>query len=368
MMPVAAVLAVGALAGVSLALAAQPAPDTARQFLAASFRLTASEFRALDERRPVARSLDASDGREVATLGVIRLQVPAAFYAEQLRNIVDFKRTDAVLQIGMFGDPARVEDAAGLTLDRGDVDQLRRCRPGDCKVQLSAEAIGRFRTEVPWDGPDAHAAAERLMRELLVDLVGRYRVSGDQALMIYQDSNRPLSLADEFRAMMTSRPALLRELFPLFHDYLLAYPRARPTGATIEDVVYWSKEKMGPGTVVSVTHLSLATLHDAGPAAFAATSKQIYSTHYFDSSLGLTILVPDPARASAAYLVYVNRSRLDLLRGFWGGFKRAVIRSRTRGAIEANLVEARDLAETRFRARSTAPGASGLGPDRHDQH
>ena len=67
---------------------------------------------------------------------------------DQLRDIVAFKRAGAaVLQIGVFSNPARVEDVAGLSLDERDLENLRRCRPGDCKLQLSAEALERFRTK-----------------------------------------------------------------------------------------------------------------------------------------------------------------------------------------------------------------------------
>jgi hypothetical protein len=36
-------------------------------------------------------------------------------------------------------------------------------------------------------------------------------------------------------------------------------------------------------------------------------------------------------------LVYVNRSRIDVLSGFLGGLKRAIVRSRGRSAMEDTL-------------------------------
>ena len=41
----------------------------------------------------VVRTLDATDPREVATLGVVRIRVTPEFYAERLADIVTFKRT-----------------------------------------------------------------------------------------------------------------------------------------------------------------------------------------------------------------------------------------------------------------------------------
>ena len=185
------------------------------------------------------------------------------------------------------------------------------------------------------------------MRQVLVELVNRYRENGDAALMTYVDGDRPLSLSNEFRSMVGSRPAIL-ERFPNLYQHLLEFP-SRPTEG-IEDIVYWSKEKMGPAVIISVTHLAITRLVYGPEGAYAAASKQIYGSHYFDSSLGITVLldVPDGSNPGM-FMAYVNRSRLDALGGFFGGLKRTIVRSRTRSAMGASLVEARDLVERRYR-------------------
>ena len=135
-----------------------------RGFLRDNFGVTAGEFQRLGTGSAVARTLDTSDGREVATFGVVRLGVPASFYVDQLRDVAAFKRDPAVLQIGVFATPAQAAELGGLSLESQDVDRLRRCRPGDCGLQLSREAIQRFSRDVPWDTPDAAPAANRLLR------------------------------------------------------------------------------------------------------------------------------------------------------------------------------------------------------------
>jgi len=115
-----------------------------------------------------------------------------------------------------------------------------------------------------------------------------------------------------------------------------------------------SKERMGPAVVVSVTHLALARVDGVPPLAYAAASKQIYSSHYFDASLGITILLRDEARPESAYLVYANRSRIAALAGWLGGLKRAVVRARTRSATATTLVDARDRVERLYRERAVA--------------
>lgn len=74
-------------------------------------------------------------------------------------------------------------------------------------------------------------------------------------------------------------------------------------------------------------------VHCAGKdsAASAATydGSGFGSPSYFDASLAVTAFVRD-ARSGRPYLVYVNRSDVDLLSGFWGPFARAAIESRVR--------------------------------------
>ncbi|MEO8077746.1 MAG: hypothetical protein ABI818_15565 [Acidobacteriota bacterium] len=347
-------VALAVLVAATIGLADRASPPRRRtdanlalEFLKSNFSLSASDLGDLSGDRPVSRSLDPTDRREVATLGVIRLRVPAAFYLDQLRQIADFKRNPSVLQIGVFGLPARVENLRELTLESGDVESLRRCHPGSCNLQLSSDAIGRFQREIARPDPNHAAVTNRVIREILVDLVNGYRTSGDDALMTYGDAKEPLSVAREFREMIRSRPAFL-ERFPLLEQHLEQFPRAARTD--VDDTIYWSKEKLGPRVVLSVTHLAIARLSGQAPALFAAASKQIYSSHYFDASLGLTVLLADGAAdAPSSYLVYINRSRIDALGGVFGGLKRIIVRSRTRSAMASTLEEARARVEQRFR-------------------
>jgi hypothetical protein len=318
-----------------------------QSFLAQTFQLRDGDFVQLARRRAIARSLSTADKREIATLGVIQVAVPPVFYMNQLREIVKLKsESDAVLQIGVFSSPARVEDVSGLTFENDDLDHLRRCRPGDCKIQLSADALDRVQHDLPPDRATANAAVEQRMRAVLVDLVNQYRRIGDRALMTYIDGAMPVSVSSEFRRMISSPPRVLAR-FPSLHRHLVEFPHT--STPSVADTIYWSKEKIGPVVIVSVTHLAIG---DATPAeGFAAASKQLYGSHYFDASLGLTVAL-GTARAPSMTLVYVNRSQVDALGGLWSGVKRAVVGARARSAMASSLAEARDLVEVRFRSRS----------------
>ena len=341
-----------AVAWPSLAADPTSGADAPTRFLVERLPLTGAEVREADRGRPVARTLRTDDGGEVATVGIVAAAVPGRFYMDQLRNIASFKGASRdVLQIGTFSVPATVADLAGLSLDADDLQDLVRCRLHACGIQLSGDGIERVgRAIAGSDASGAQRRGDRAFREILVDLVNRYRERGDAALMTYEDTPQPVSVAAEFRRMIGSEPAILKRL-PALSTHMAAFPRP---ASRVDDVVYWSKEKLGPAVVVTVTHLAIAELDGAGPDAFAAASKQIYASHYFDASLGVTVLVGGaPEGRPRSRLVYANRSRIDALAGFWGGLKRAVVRSRTRSGLRNSLAEARALVERRFESRTT---------------
>lgn len=52
--------------------------------------------------------------------------------------------------------------------------------------------------------------------------------------------------------------------------------------------------------------------------------KQIFASHYMNGALGLTAVLRDDTQ-DAHYLVYLNRSQLDLLGGVSGFLKRSIL-------------------------------------------
>src|SRR5512138_1135989 len=98
------------------ALAAAPTAattDRARTFLTTAFSLSSAEMRRLDAGDVVAKTLDVTNRREVATLGIVRVDASPRSYITRLADIATFKRTDDVLEIGTFTTvPQRADVAA----------------------------------------------------------------------------------------------------------------------------------------------------------------------------------------------------------------------------------------------------------------
>jgi hypothetical protein len=323
--------------------------DAARAFLGATFGLAASDFTKIDAGEVVAKGTAAGDARDIATFGIVRVRVTPAFYIERLADITSFKKDDAVVQIGVFGRPPALRDVEALSLDEPDMRSLRECRVGHCGLQLPAETIDRFRSEVDWTRTDAHQRANGLIHQMLVDYVTRYQQPGTNTAMQYADRDDVINVRSEFLSLASSDAGGWGR-FGALRRHFLEYPGASTPDA--RDLVYWSKEIVSRKTVASVTHLAILPCAADSPAAFAVGSKQIYGSHYFDASLGLTVLVPDPSSASpATYVAYLNRSRVDVIGGMFGGVAKKIIASKARSTVADQLGRLRTRLEREFVAK-----------------
>jgi len=308
--------------------------DAAHAFLTTTFGLSPAEIGRLDAGHVLTRTLAAGHSREVGTLGIVRIATTPETYVERVSDIVSFKRTEDVLQIGTFSDPPLVDDLATLIIPEDDIRRLQKCRVGDCGVRLSAEAIRQLAASVDWKAADAAAQAGRALRELLVQLVARYRENGTTALMTYADGERHLEPGAELAGLIAADEPAWRHL-PDLRRHVLAYPHA---GIPATEVVYWSKERVSKRPVVSITHLSIVRQAADGPVRYAISSRQVYAMHYFDASLGLTLLVPaQPSSSPATYVVYLNRSRIDLFDGMFGRVARRIVSGRARSLVGEQL-------------------------------
>jgi len=309
--------------------------DPARAFLSNVFGLSAVDIGRIDGGHVVSLTLDAANRREVATLGIVRITTTPSTYVKRLADIASFKRTAGILQIGRFSDPARQEDVASLTIEDGDLKRLRECRVEDCSLRLSADGIARVQRGIDWRSANAPDTAGHLVRQLLVDYVAQYRAHGAAATMEYANRSPRLNVGLEFAALVAA-DTVTWNYVPRLRRHLLEYPATSAEGMT--DFLYWSKELVRGRPVISLTHVAIASAVDDSPAAYAIGSKQIYAMHYFDASLGLTLLVPDRTAASpATYVVYLNRSRIDLFDGTFGGVARHIVAGRARTLVAEQL-------------------------------
>ena len=338
--PVAAACAVATMAVVAQDARPRPALE---QLLLETLGFSDGDVERLESGSAVIRSLDTRARQELAHVGVVFLDVRPEEYIEQFRDIERFERGPSVLAMGRFGGPPRIEDLQSLTLSAEDFSELPACRPGRCEMKLSPDAMAHFRNEVDWSSPDAWRQADEVTRRMLLDLVRAYQAEGNAALGTYFDHDRPLPVADQFRALLASRDALPAQV-PILFAYLEHYPRDRPEGA--EDFFYWTMVDFGLKPTIRVSHVIIYPLaaRPSTGVAYVIAIKQLYASHYFHSTLELRFLLErtDAAgRPGAAALVSIARSRSDGITGLRGSLLRPVVRRRSRDSLRGYLEHVR---------------------------
>jgi len=200
-------------------------------------------------------------------------------------------------------------------------------------VRLPARDITRFQTDIDWRSPDANARAATLFKAMLFDHVHAYWTGGAGRIEAYEDDERPIRPAQEFAGIL-DRSGFLRDLVPALPTHLREFPRTPAPGA--EDFLYWSKERFGIAPFITVTHVTIAKTPSG---AAVITSKDVYSSRYFDSSLGTTIAADQGG--GQFLLVYVNRSRANALKGPFSGLRRSLVERRAKGSLDTELRQVR---------------------------
>jgi hypothetical protein len=290
----------------------------------ASFQET--DFAALQANQPVVRLAPVSNKREIAVAGLVNIRAGADEFLRSYRDSMLRKSNGAILEIGSFGSQPTLADLENLTLETGDIEDLKDCVIGDCEVKLSAAMIDRFRREIDWNAPDYALKVTSLFKQMLSEYVSDYRTRGEAALIQYNDKRDQIDLAAEQRALSGASG---------YTNSLLADSNAGLQ--LIEDAIVWSKIKFGLKPVIAVNHITIYKRdREVGPQVLIA-SKQIYASHYFNASLALTAFVTVPGATQGAYLVSENRSRADGLEGPFGKIKRGVVEKKALEGLKAIL-------------------------------
>lgn len=317
----------------------------------AEFQQALREKAAFDERdlaalqfnQPVVRLVPATDKREVAVTGLVNTNASAEEFLRSYRDSMMRKNNNAILEIGSFGHVPAVTDLDGLTLEPGDIDDLKECVVGDCQIKLSAPMIERFRKEIDWAAPDYQLRVTNLFKEMLVAYIKDYRARGEAGLIEYNDKPDSINLAAEHRALTSAT------------GYINSFLADTKSGLQlVEETLVWSKIKFGLKPVISVNHISIYKRNrDAGPQVLVA-SKQIYANHYFNAFLALTAFVNVPGATNNSYLVYENRSRADGLEGPFGKLKRGVVEKKALEGLRGIIAQSKASLEGSVLTASTA--------------
>lgn len=322
-----------------LALSAQT-PIDPFAFFRPSVAVSADDRRQLDRGEPIARSVPARN-RQIAVFVAIAVNVNGDRLVAWMRQIEKLKKSSYVHAIRRFSDPPVVDDLAALILDDKDLEEIRRCRPADCGLKLTGTEMGQLQRAVIDAGTAWKPALQQAFRQLVLQRVSSYLQGGHAALGRYEDEEGRDSLEAGFSLLLQQSEYLTRGM-PQFAEYLNRYPQAAMPG--VESFVYWSKEGVSGKPIVSATQVSMVRRDDPSLPEVIVAGKEIFATHYTNASLGLTAIVR--GSNSRNYLVYLNRTEVDVLGGFFGGLVRTVMGRRLKSEASDVLRGLRDRLES----------------------
>ena len=213
--------------------------------------LTSKQRAAIDEGRPVAKVLSWGESSEVYVFGAVFIAGSPAAYLKAARNVERVAGSPGYLGGGELPSNPTRADLSALTMDPDDVKALKKCREGDCNVQLPTASMQTFQQSVNWSHPDADDQVNELARGMVLNLIQAYRRGGNAALGEYRDKDHPPRIAAQFETMV-GRSAALPDVLPELRQYLLCYPDADLAGA--DSFFYWEKVDFGLKPTIRVNH------------------------------------------------------------------------------------------------------------------
>jgi len=346
--------ATAALAVAMLLQARASEPPAIDVLLAGQFGFDKAQIEEVRHGRPVAVSLPGSMDREFLAAGAIRIEAPINRLIDRFRDIEKLESGAGFVQTVRIGDPPTLGDFAAMSLPAGDIAALRKCRPGDCDLKLNQHGFDLF-SAIDWKAPDHVAAAERLWRQYVFDLLQAYRIHGNAGLGLSMERKPPRDTAAEFAELLGSA-SFIEAGTPGLREYLVHYPASRkPAG--LEEFFYWSIVEFGLKKTVRLNHVVIYPVEGASVPRVVLSNRILYASHYFQNAIEVRLASDAPsAPGRAHYLLVLNLARPDGVTGVFGPIVRYKVRNGGRETLRKTLILTKQRTEAvRVNASSGAP-------------
>lgn len=294
--------------------------------------------------KAVAKALPSRVPSEVFLFGAIYIHAAPESYLQFERDFDRRRELPAFWDLVVFSNPPRLSDLKNFALDNDEIQDLKKCTPGDCRMQLPASSIDKFHRSIDWSAPDVYEQVNRLLQKTALERLLAYQKDGNQVLGIYNDKHDPTVVPEQFAYMLTYTKALPAHL-PDFYTYLLAYPNAKPLN--VQDTFYWARVKFGLKPTLRVVHLLTMYGNPTDAVAYAFAEKQLYSSHYFQTALDLSFCIraTDHPKQPGFYLITVMGSEQAGLTGFKGSIVRKAAVGRSLSHLQSVLTNIRNTLE-----------------------
>jgi hypothetical protein len=278
------------------------------------------------------KELQSPDPAEIILFGTVFVDSSPENCLKLIRNIDMLRKLPNYLAIQQFSTPPQLSDMVGFTLDAEDIEDLRVCIPGNCKVQLPAEVMDTFKNSIDWSAKDLGDQVNNLAQKMALEALVAYQQGGNYALGAYRDKKNPIRVSETFQELVSQIKSLPVYL-PEFRDYLLRYPDY--ILPNVEDQFYWEKITFGLKPTLRLIH-AVFYPNPGGGLAFVYALKQLYSSHYFHTAVDLTACTK-AADQAGFFLITVKASKQAGLTGVKGSVIRNTAVGRAQKSLESAL-------------------------------
>jgi|SRR5208282_2309026 len=303
------------------------------------------QIASIEHGKAVAQVLPTPAPSEVLVFGAVYINASSANYLKVAQDLDSLRSLPNYLGIRQFSAPPKLSDMEGFVLEEDDINDIKSCRPGKCRLQLPTESMEEFQKSVDWSAPDVATQVNRLAQKMALEELIRYQKSGNSALGTYYDKEHPLLVVDQFESML-SESASMAHYLPDLEQYLLGYPQAQLPNA--ESFFYWERVKFGLKPTLRMNQMVIYRGSQSSGPIDSVAIKQLHASHYFQTALDLSVCVRDSSRPDdkGFYLITVKGSRQAGLTGPKGDIIRKAAVSRTRSSLEASLMHIKSILES----------------------
>src|SRR5271157_1935718 len=323
----------------------QSNPDL-QVFFRQNVGLNENQIAAIRNGQAVAKAVPSRTPAEIFLFGAVYIHAAPEAYVLYAHDFDRLRKLSGYLGLGVLSSPPQLSDLTDFSFDRDDIQALERCRPGNCLIQGPASSMEEFHRSIDWSASNLNVQVNELLRKAALQLLLAYQRDGNQVFGVYNDKHKPVEVAQQF-AYMVSYYKALPEHLPEFYQYLLSYPNARP--ANVEDTFYWARVKFGLKPTLRIVHMVTMRGEPTDEVAYAIAEKQLYSSHYFETALDLSLCIrgSEDLTNPGFYLIMAMGSEQAGLTGLKGSIVREAVVGRSVSSLRNALTAIKNTLENK---------------------
>lgn len=312
---------------------AQPAVDLP-MFLKNTVGLNAAQISSIQNGKAFAKALNTPSPDAIYLFGAVYINAAPESYLAFSRDFNQLRQTPNYLAIVEFSNPPQLSDLNNFGFADDEVQELKKCKSGNCEIQIPAESLAALQQSVNWSASNVDDQVNQLVRASVLKHLLAYQSGGDPFLLTYNDKSTPTNVSADFQYVLNFSKALPQYL-PNFYNYLLSYPQGQPKN--VDNWFYWSNVKFGLKPTLRVVQVVTLTGAPNDQIAYAIAQKQLYASHYFETALDMTFCVRAAAPQTGFYLLMAEGSEQAGLTGLTGSIVRKAAVDKSVTALQQAL-------------------------------